>query len=90
MSDYFEMREALFKQRMKKAFWICYPRGFSPFTRDVPSYTLVCSLDSPEGIMVESRMIAATHWERANDKRAFLSLLVAELEHHMRLAWHAS
>ena len=54
MSDYFEMRDALFKQYMKKAHWQCYPRGFSPMTRDVPTHTIVCTLECPEGLLVES------------------------------------
>lgn len=90
MSDYFEMRESLLKQYMKKAHWQCYPRGFSPMTRDVPMYTIVCTLDTPEGIMVESWTITATEFERVENKRLFVATLAAKIEYFLKLTWHAS
>tara|TARA_Y100001973_G_scaffold5604_1_gene7782 strand:+ start:2225 stop:2497 length:273 start_codon:yes stop_codon:yes gene_type:complete len=90
VTEYFEMRDALFAHVMKKAKWHCVPRGFSPFTRDVPSYTVVCTLDTPEGILVESRTVSATEFERAKDQRLFVALLVAKIGYFLKLSWHAS
>lgn len=90
MSDYFEMRDALFKQYMKKAHWQCYPRGFSPMTRDVPTYTIVCTLDTPDGIIVEDIVINAIEWEQSWDKGFLFRLTIHRIVCRILMAWHAS
>lgn len=87
MTDYFELRDGLFRQYMKKAHWHCSPRGFPPFTRDVPSYTIMCVLETPDDILVESHVIDAIYWEGFTNKNMLLAEIISRIEWNLMQAW---